>query len=139
MVMRDPAGALPVMIAHGIEHRNTKMESRVLDPYFQIIMPIMRKSNILWRSLLPNIIPWLEEQRVSRCTSHISHVGAAVDRDENFEHNSVDLEAADLYLHIIVSDGLSSKKQIPVNVTQLPTDYRFSVELNRIYRIHRGC
>jgi hypothetical protein len=49
-----------------------------------------------------------------------------------------DREAAELYLHIILTDGVSGKKQIPVKVTEFTNDYELFQELNRRYRQHRG-
>jgi hypothetical protein len=60
------------------------------------------------------------------------------DDGDGHEVDDPDVEAAELYLHIIVTDGLSGKKQIPPKVTHLATDYDLSDALNRAYRRHRG-
>lgn len=49
-----------------------------------------------------------------------------------------ELEAADLYIHVILLDKGFTKKQVPVRVTSFSTDYDTFIELNRIYRQHRG-
>ncbi|KAF2027371.1 hypothetical protein EK21DRAFT_91541 [Setomelanomma holmii] len=54
------------------------------------------------------------------------------------EVSDFDIEVADLYIHVILPDGIFGKKQIPIKVTEFTNDYELFKELNRIYRQDRG-
>jgi hypothetical protein len=56
--------------------------------------------------------------------------------DDEEEHY---LEAAELYLHVILSDSLSGKRQFAVTVTEIMTGHELFTTLNHVYRQHRGA
>ncbi|KAI4614770.1 uncharacterized protein J4E87_009365 [Alternaria ethzedia] len=56
---------------------------------------------------------------------------------DSTETEEPDIEAAELFLHIIIPAGLANKKQVPLQVTQYETDYDLAYLLNRVYRERR--
>jgi hypothetical protein len=59
--------------------------------------------------------------------------------DEGDDGDDVDHEeAAHLFLHLIVPSSLGTKKQIPIKVTGMTTDYDLFLEIIRVYRDHCG-
>jgi hypothetical protein len=96
----------------------------------------MSLRSCLLYSLQPDIIP--ASIRTNESHSRSNDNGEDGEDNEEQPLDIPELEAADLYIHIILLDKGFIKKQVPVRVTSFSTDYDIFIELNRVYRQHRG-